>query len=166
MTSSSCSILKGTLCLHGLIHISSSNLSILVGYSDSNSFLLFVNESHKYSYFALHPYFFVLSFRKKNLTSFIVISSFYSFIQRKIGVKDWIGLLQWCKSFEIIQICYTIKKSSVNMHTEGKRSLSSVSVQFSYFPFPTSFGTVVAPHPLGPTWIRTKRWAWAQISQF
>lgn len=39
-----------------LIHISSSNLSILVGYSDSNpleGLLLFVNESHKYSFFAL-----------------------------------------------------------------------------------------------------------------
>lgn len=88
MTSPSCSILKGTLCLHKLIHISSSNLSIPVGYSDSNPFLLFVNESHKYSFLALRPYFFVSSFRKKNLTSFIVISSFYSFIQRKIGVKD------------------------------------------------------------------------------
>lgn len=130
MTSPSYSILKGNLCLHGLIHTSSSNLFILVGYSNSDPFLLFVNESHKYSFFPLHPYFFVLLFRKKNLTSFIVISGLYSFIQKKIGVEDWIWLLHWCKSFEIIQICYTIKKKFVKK--EKKVFIISYSTVFIF----------------------------------
>lgn len=152
-----------------LIHRSSSNLSIVF-------FLVTVTQIH--SFFGRFGVVFCLfeEERKKKLTNILflhyvlifclIIQEDYSFIQKKIGVKDWIRLLQWRKSFEIIQICYNIKIFFCEHAYRRKNSLSLVTVQFSYFPFPTSFGTVVAPHPLGPTWIRTKRWAWFQISQF